>query len=216
MITWNAACWLAARRRRRGRRPARPGHYSADCRAGIGRAKCAGQQRGPRRDREQRAPGEPGDDVDADGRVILENGRARVEWPEGADQPVFARNIQILAMATPALRGTETPDLPWPEAPGSVITVHPLGGCAMADDTAHGVVDHTGQVFDPASDGVHDGLYVCDGSVIPLALNANPLLTISAIAERTAAIMIENRGRRLAPPRLSRLPAGGGCGQSQP
>jgi len=62
----------------------------------------------------------------------------------------------------------------------------------MADDATQGVVDHLGRVFDPAG-GVHEGLYVSDGSVIPLALDANPLLTISAIAERTAAKMIEDR-----------------------
>ena len=70
----------------------------------------------------------------------------------------------------------------------------------MADDATRGVVDDQGRVFDPVGGGVHDGLYVCDGSVIPVALDVNPLLTISAIAERTAATMIEERGWKAAQP----------------
>ena len=132
---------------------------------------------------------------DSGGRIVLENDRIHVEWPEVAEQPVFARDNQILAAGTQALHGTEIADPLWTWTSGrSLITVHPLGGCVMADDAANGVVDHRGRVFDPAGGGVHDGLYVCDGSVIPVALDANPLLTISAIAERTAAMMIEERG----------------------
>lgn len=132
---------------------------------------------------------------DSGGRIVLENDRIHVVWPEVAEQSVFARDNGTLAAATKALHGTEIPDPLWARTSGrSLITVHPLGGCVMADDAAKGVVDHMGRVFDPAGGGVHDGLYVCDGSVIPVALDANPLLTISAIAERTAAMMIEERG----------------------
>src|ERR1700722_17381601 len=131
---------------------------------------------------------------DCGGRIVLEDDRIQVVWPEVAGQPVFARNNQTLATATKALYGTEIADPLWAcTSDRSLITVHPLGGCVMADDPAQGVVDDQGRVFDPVGGGVHDGLYVCDGSVIPVALDVNPLLTISAIAERTASMMIEER-----------------------
>ena len=85
----------------------------------------------------------------------------------------------------------------------------------MADDADGGVVDHKGRVFDPVSGGVHDGLYVCDGSVVPCALDANPSLTISAIAERTAALLIEDRAWGPAPRDDAPEPApGAGAGSS--
>src|SRR6185295_10984568 len=62
-------------------------------------------------------------------------------------------------------------------------TVHPLGGCAMADSVEHGVVDAAGRVYHPAG-GIHPGLYVLDGSVCPTALGSNPSLAIAALTER--------------------------------
>src|SRR5262245_22519715 len=43
---------------------------------------------------------------DSGGRIVLENDRTRVDWPEVAEQPVFARDSRILARAAHALRGT--------------------------------------------------------------------------------------------------------------
>jgi cholesterol oxidase len=130
---------------------------------------------------------------DSGGRVVLDHDRVRVEWPGAAEAlPGFVRDGH-LATATEALRGTPVPDPLGARTGGrSLVTAHPLGGCVMADDAAGGVVDHAGQVFD-ARGGRHAGLYVCDGSVIPVALAANPLLTISALAERTADLLIRDR-----------------------
>ena len=56
-------------------------------------------------------------------------------------------------------------------------TAHILGGCAMSDTAADGVVDFTGQLHG------YPNLYVVDGSNVPVNLGVNPALTITAIAE---------------------------------
>ena len=102
----------------------------------------------------------------------------------------------VLADVTTALGGRYLPDPLWTKEGGkSLITVHPLGGCVMADDATRGVVDDVGRVFSSANGtDVHDGLVVCDGSIIPRPLDVNPLLTIAALAERTASSIGEKRG----------------------
>lgn len=64
-----------------------------------------------------------------------------------------------------------------------LITVHPLGGCAMGRDSEQGVVDHRGQVFG------YPNLYVADGAILPQPTGRNPSMTIGALAERVADLM---------------------------
>jgi cholesterol oxidase len=61
-------------------------------------------------------------------------------------------------------------------------TAHILGGCCIGASPDDGVIDAHHEVFG------HPGLYVCDGSVIPGNLAVNPSLTITAMAERFAAL----------------------------
>lgn len=60
-------------------------------------------------------------------------------------------------------------------------TAHILGGCCIGKSETDGVIDSRHEVFG------HPGLYVCDGSVIPVNLGVNPSLTITALAERFAS-----------------------------
>jgi len=134
-----------------------------------------------------------------DGRMHLVNDRLRLEWPRVGREPIFEKVNDTLLSATKPLGGTYVIDPLWTKLfKRDLITVHPLGGCVMADDASNGVVNHKGQVYSGASGtGAYDGLYVCDGSVIPVPLGVNPLLTISAMAERTCAIAAQDRGWKI-------------------
>ena len=133
----------------------------------------------------------------ASGRMSLIDDRLRIAWPEVGREPIFKTVNDTLTGATAALGGgVEVPNPIWSDLVGKkLITVHPLGGCAMAERAEEGVVDHAGRVFaGSAGAGVYDTLLVADGSVLPTSLGVNPLLTISALAERTCAIFAEARG----------------------
>jgi choline dehydrogenase-like flavoprotein len=76
-----------------------------------------------------------------------------------------------------------------------VYCAHPLGGCRMADDKDHGVVDHRCEVFD------NEGLFCIDSSAIPTSLGVNPSLTIAAVSERAAEHLIARAGELDLPKR---------------
>lgn len=133
---------------------------------------------------------------DGAGRLELEDNRLRVHWKGVGEQPIFKRVDENLTTATEALGGTFVRDPVWTKLFGhDLITVHPLGGCPMGEDASRGAVDHKGRVFSgTAGTDVHEGLYVSDGSIVPCPLGVNPLITISGLAERCAALMAEDRG----------------------
>jgi cholesterol oxidase len=133
---------------------------------------------------------------DGGGRMLLEGDRLRIEWPGVGDQPIFKTVNDRLAASTEPLRGTYVRNPTWSALTHhNLITVHPLGGCIIGADATRGVVNHKGQVFSgDRGSAVYEGLYVSDGSVIPCPLGVNPLLTISALAERCCALAAKDRG----------------------
>jgi len=132
---------------------------------------------------------------DSAGRMFLDDDRLRVDWPGLGDQGQFSRASDAMLRVTRELDGTYVQNPVWNELTHhDTVTGHPLGGCVMADGPDQGVVNDKGQVFRGGSGGVHEGLYVMDGSVVPTALGVNPLLTISALAERSCHALATDRG----------------------
>lgn len=133
---------------------------------------------------------------DGNGRMQLDGGRLRIDWPGVGEQPIFRAIDDRLREATRVHGGTYLKNPMWSRLTGrDLITVHPLGGCAMGESAGDGVVDHRGRVFaGTTGDALHEGLYVVDGAVMPRSLGVNPLLTISAAAERACAGIAADRG----------------------
>lgn len=137
----------------------------------------------------------------ASGRFTLDGDQLKLTWPGAKDEPVFQR----LDAALKEIVGHAGGDYVKNPLSGSVMghqpaTAHPLGGCSMGRERGDGVVNHKCQVFDGAvgagSTAVHEGLYVIDGSVVARSLGVNPLLTITAIAERAMLHFAADRGLR--------------------
>jgi len=150
-----------------------------------------------------------GDD-EAKGKMVLDPaGRiddgVRIDWSNVAEQDVFREAMTLLEQAHGS-GATLIPNPMWKVLPkdigqmleggeigGAVLTVHPLGGCAMAASAEAGVVNALGQVFKAGDDGgVHRSLVVLDGSIIPNALGTNPCLTIAALAEHAVERLASN------------------------
>lgn len=68
-------------------------------------------------------------------------------------------------------------------------SAHTIGTCRMAESASKGVVDATGQSFDVPN------LWICDNSVFPSALPANPALTIMSLSLRTAEAFLDRQRR---------------------
>ncbi len=113
------------------------------------------------------------------------NGYLDIDWPQQENMPLYDAILEAgrrFRDHAGAKAFVPMPNWLWPFRQN--ITVHSLGGCRLADSPAEGVTsarsEEMGQVFG------YKGLYVADGSILPTAVGANPIATISALAERVA------------------------------
>lgn len=136
---------------------------------------------------------------DASGKLELADDRLRIDWIGAGRTDNIQRDNRLIEQATNATNGQFFPSPIWNGPLGDkVITVHPVGGCGMGDEAANGVVNHKCQVFaGKTGTNVHPGLYVCDGAAMPGAIGVNPLLTITAVAERACELLARDRGWKI-------------------
>lgn len=134
---------------------------------------------------------------DGEGEVVLGRLGTEVRWRETSDATSARWSVAFDAMRKiyVALGGEVYLDSY--RRDGTVNTAHPLGGCAMSDDPAIGVVDANGEVRGLSN------LFVVDGAIIPAALGVNPSLTIAAVAERIADVLINGIGTASLATRLN-------------
>jgi cholesterol oxidase len=91
--------------------------------------------------------------------------------------PAGAEAARHLADAINGFPGTNIGELM-----GTPLTAHFLGGCPIGADADSGVIDPYHRLYG------HPGVYVVDGAAVSANLGVNPSLTITAQAERAAAL----------------------------
>jgi cholesterol oxidase len=115
--------------------------------------------------------------------------RLTLDWSPAGSEPLIQAAIDVQRRLSEVTGGKLHVPLLWRWF-RTLITVHPLGGCAMGTSIEDGVVNHRGEVFG------YPGLFVADGSIFPRPIGRNPSLTIAAIAERIAHLLCNDGSHR--------------------
>ncbi|MFN2592500.1 MAG: GMC family oxidoreductase, partial [Candidatus Dormibacteria bacterium] len=124
----------------------------------------------------------------ADGAFRLDQGgRLALDWNPSASMGMYREMEAAMRRMSQHLGGRYVRSFLWRLPFRRLLTAHPLGGCVMSDAAERGVVNDRGEVWG------HPGLYVADGSVIPGPLSVNPSLTIAAMVERIAYLLVHGR-----------------------
>ena len=124
--------------------------------------------------------------------ILFSLAHKQISWKRGQNLEEYIR----IVMKQPLLDGAQP-----------MISAHQLCTCRMGKDPAISVANTDGELYDVK------GVWVGDGSACPTALGANPMVTIMALAERTAEKMAaasrqEVSAGRGMPPKMSANPVG--------
>ena len=120
----------------------------------------------------------------ANGRIVYREGQVDIIWPYAIENQVLIERQQAAMRQLARQYRAKYRPLPVADYFGRILTMQGLGGCALSDAPASGVVSSRGQVHG------HPGLYIADGSVLPAPLAAYPAMTIAALAERIASSIV--------------------------
>jgi choline dehydrogenase-like flavoprotein/heme-degrading monooxygenase HmoA len=100
--------------------------------------------------------------------IMVSLAHQQLIWKRGGHLESFIKNVAN----QPIINGAQP-----------MISAHQLCTCRMGKDPATSVADTNGELRDVK------GVWIGDGSACPTALGANPMITIMALAERTAGKM---------------------------
>jgi choline dehydrogenase-like flavoprotein len=104
----------------------------------------------------------------AGAKQIVTFGRKAPIWRRGDDLDEFARSVH------------DSPLDPYEHA---IFSAHQMGSCRMGSDPSTSVAGPWGELHDTK------GVWVGDASAFPTASGTNPMITIMALARRTAEAM---------------------------
>jgi choline dehydrogenase-like flavoprotein len=107
-----------------------------------------------------------------------------------------ARRIQILAQGLPTWRAGDDLDaflararrVPLRAGGAKLFCAHQMGSCRMGLDPQTSVADPRGELHDTP------GVWIGDGSAFPTPSGTNPMITIMALASRTAEHVAQAAG----------------------
>ncbi len=117
---------------------------------------------------------------------------AELQFAAGAKR-VFIVHEQCAGYANAAEAREGIAQLPLEPHLARVVSAHVMGGCGMAADEKRGVTDGFGRCRGLAN------LTVCDGSLFPTSIGANPQQSVYALAARNASRLAEDLTGQPAP-----------------